>query len=383
MKAVHFGAGNIGRGFVGLLLHEAGYEVVFADVNGELIDALAAADSYRVHEVGEVSHERVVDNFRAINSATEVDALVAEIASADVVTTAVGPRILKFVAPVIAAGLQARPADAAPLAVMACENAIGATDLLAAEVMAVLPEETREELAERAVFANTAVDRIVPAQDPDAGIDVTVETFSEWVVERTPFAGAEPNIPGAHFVDELGPYIERKLFTVNTGHATIAYVGYLAGARTISEAVAIPEVRAAAEAALAETSEALVAKHGLEPAELAEYRATILERFANPYLVDEVTRVGREPLRKLSRNERFIGPASDYAAATGEVPTALLEAIGAALRFDVPEDSQSVELQDLLRKASAEDIVTEITAVTPSEPLYAPLVETVRAAQRG
>ncbi|MFI5060658.1 MAG: mannitol-1-phosphate 5-dehydrogenase, partial [Actinomycetales bacterium] len=285
MKAVHFGAGNIGRGFVGLLLHEAGYEVVFADVNGELIDALAAADSYLVHEVGEVSSNRVVDGFRAINSATEPDALIAEIASAEVVTTAVGPRILKFVAPAIAAGLAARPADAAALAVMACENAIGATDLLAVEVLGALPEATRDELAGRAVFANTAVDRIVPAQHPDAGIDVTVEAFYEWVVERTPFGGAEPHIPGVHFVDDLAPYIERKLYTVNTGHATIAYAGFLAGARTISEAIAIPEVRAAAEAALQETSAALVAKHGLEPGELAEYRATILDRFANPYLV--------------------------------------------------------------------------------------------------
>ncbi|MEO7016821.1 MAG: mannitol-1-phosphate 5-dehydrogenase, partial [Leifsonia sp.] len=367
---------------VGLLLHEAGYEVVFADVNGELIDALAAADSYRVHEVGEVSNDRVVDGFRAINSATEQDALIAEIASAEVVTTAVGPRILKFVAPAIAAGLAARPADAAPLAVMACENAIGATDLLAAEVLGALPEATRDELAARAVFANTAVDRIVPAQHPDAGIDVTVEAFYEWVVERTPFGGAEPHIPGVHFVDDLAPYIERKLYTVNTGHATVAYAGFLAGAHTISEAIAIPEVRAAAEAALEETSAALVAKHGLEPGELAEYRATILDRFANPYLVDEVTRVGREPLRKLSRNERFIGPASDFTA-TGGTPNALLAAIGTALRFDYPGDSQSVELRYLLREATPEDIVAEITAVTPAEPLYAPLVEIVRAAQLG
>ena len=69
MKAVHFGAGNIGRGFVGLLLHEAGYEVVFADVNAELIDELAAADSYVVHEVGEGARDHTVTGFRAINSA--------------------------------------------------------------------------------------------------------------------------------------------------------------------------------------------------------------------------------------------------------------------------------------------------------------------------
>lgn len=380
MKAVHFGAGNIGRGFVGLLLHEAGYEVVFADVNADLIGALAAADSYVVHEVGAVSNDHIVSGFRAINSAADADALMAEIATADVVTTAVGPRILRFVAPAIAAGLAARSPELPRLAVMACENAIGATDQLAAEVLAVLPEDSRAEVAGRAVFANTAVDRIVPAQAADAGIDVTVESFYEWVVERTPFEGAEPVIPGAHFVDDLAPYIERKLFTVNTGHATVAYFGAAAGARTISEAIAIPSVRAAAEAALAETSAALVSKHGLDPAELATYRATILGRFANPHLVDEVTRVGREPLRKLGRNDRFIGPASDYAA-TGATPVALLAAIGAALRFDVADDPQSVELQRLLHEKSPADFVAEVTGVTPEEPLYGPLVETVRAAQ--
>lgn len=383
MKAVHFGAGNIGRGFVGLLLHEAGYEVVFADVNAELIDALAAADSYEVHLVGEESETKTVTGFRAINSATDEEALVAEIASADVVTTAVGPRILRFVAPVIARGLAARPDDAPRLAVMACENAIGASDLLAAELMDGLPDDgTREELAAKAVFANTAVDRIVPAQAPDAGIDVTVETFYEWVVDRSPFGGHEPVIPGAHFVDSLGPYIERKLFTVNTGHATVAYTGFLRGATTISEAIGIPEVRDAAEAALRETSAALTAKHGLPEEELAAYRTKILGRFANPYLVDEVTRVGREPIRKLGRNDRFIGPASDYAQYVGGIPEALISAVGAALRFDVPEDTQSLELQRLLDEADASAIVEEVMGVAAGEPLHEPLTRVVAEAQR-
>ncbi|MGN6425861.1 MAG: mannitol-1-phosphate 5-dehydrogenase [Leifsonia sp.] len=382
MKAVHFGAGNIGRGFVGLLLHEAGYEVVFADVNAELIDALAAADSYRVHLVGDESETKTVTGFRAINSASDEEALVAEIATADVVTTAVGPRILRFVAPVIAKGLAARAADAPRLAVMACENAIGATDLLAAELMDGLPDDdAREEIASRAVFANTAVDRIVPAQDPGAGIDVTVETFYEWVVDRSPFAGDVPDIPGAHFADSLGPYIERKLFTVNTGHATVAYTGYLEGVATISEAIALPAVLAAVEAALEETSAALSAKHGLDADELAAYRAKILNRFRNPHLVDEVTRVGREPLRKLGRNDRFIGPASDYAQYVGGVPEGILFAVSAALRFDAANDTQAIELQQLLDEASAEAIVSEVMGVEPGEALFEELVEVVRGAQ--
>src|SRR4029450_11245034 len=128
--AVHFGAGNIGRGFVGLLLHRAGYRVVFADVVDELIDPLNGPPSYRVKEVGLDSSEEVVDDYRAINSRRDEPAVVAQIASADIVTTAVGPTVLKFVAPVIAAGLGRRPEGAAPLAVIASGNPIHATDAL-------------------------------------------------------------------------------------------------------------------------------------------------------------------------------------------------------------------------------------------------------------
>ena len=131
--AVHFGAGNIGRGFVAQFLHESGYEVVFADVSDELIDALQAQPSYRVLEVGEGARALVVDGYRAINSRSHEDDVVAAIADADVVTTAVGARILRFVAPVIARGLAARTRPE-PLVVIACENAIGGTDLLAAEI---------------------------------------------------------------------------------------------------------------------------------------------------------------------------------------------------------------------------------------------------------
>ena len=379
MKAVHFGAGNIGRGFVGLLLHDGGYELVFSDVAASLVDAINATSSYTVHEVGEGGTDRVVTGYRAINSATDPQDVIDEIATADVVTTAVGPTILKFVAPHILAGLALRDPALPPLQVMACENAIGATDLLREEIRAQAGEAW-DAVANRAVFANTAVDRIVPAQAPGAGVDVTVEPFFEWAIERGPFGDNPPHIPGAHFVDDLAPFIERKLFTVNTGHATTAYFGAQAGIEKISDALADPAIAAKVAATLEETSALLEAVHGLDAADLAAYRATILRRFANPALPDTVGRVGRQPLRKLSRHERFVGPAA-AAAERGLATSALVAAMAAALEFDEPEDEQSVELQRRLREEDAATFTTGVTGLEPAHPLFAAVEAVVRARQ--
>jgi mannitol-1-phosphate 5-dehydrogenase len=340
VKAVHFGAGNIGRGFVGLLLHDAGYEVVFADVNAELIDALDASEGYTVHEVGAGAVDRTVDGYRAVNSAT----------------------------------------DAPPLAIMACENAINATDLLHDEIASLSSPEEWPALAARAVFANTAVDRIVPAQAVDAGLDVTVETFFEWAIERGPFGDESPEIPGAHFVSDLAPYIERKLFTVNTGHAATAYFGFLAGHERISDALADPAVASAVERVLEETSRLIVDKHDFTEEEQAGYRAKILERFRNPELPDTVERVGRQPLRKLGRHERFVGPAAELAE-RGETVDGLLAAVGAALRFDLPVDPQSVEMHELLATREPAAFVHEVTGIAAGHPLEAGLVTAVAEAR--
>jgi len=368
--AVHFGAGNIGRGFVGLILHRAGYQVVFADVVEELIDALNATPSYRVRKVGLESGEEVVDNYRAVNSRHDELAAVAEIAAADIVTTAVGPTVLKFVAPPIAAGLRQRAGGAAPLAVMACENAINATDVLAGHIRSAVPEAEWPAVAAKAVFANTAVDRIVPAQAADAGLDVTVETYFEWAIERPPFGGDEPSIPDATWVDNLAPYIERKLFTVNTGHATTAYHGFARGIRKLSDALADDAVRSAVEGVLGETKRLLVAKHHFSDEAQQAYVDKILQRFANPYLPDTVDRVGRQPLRKLSRHERLIGPAAELAE-RGVRPQHLVATVDAALSFDVPDDPESVELQRLLRTLPAAEATERICGLTPADPLYA------------
>ena len=378
MTAVHFGAGNIGRGFIGLLLHDAGHDLIFVDVNAPLIQALQAAESYRVIEIGPGGREHLVTGFTAIDSAAERDAAVAAVAAADIATTAVGPTVLRFIAPVIADALRARSVDAAPLVVMACENALQATDLLRAEIETALADDPAA--LSRAIFANTAVDRIVPTADPADGLDVRVEPFSEWAIEVGPFGDAVPSIPGAHFVDDLAPSIERKLFTVNTGHATCAYFGRAAGHEFVHEAVADPAVRESVEAALKETSALLVARHGFAVEVQDSYRETALSRFANAALADPVTRVGRQPLRKLSRHERFLSPATALAE-LGTEPVALLAAIGAALTFQVDDDPEAIDLSARLAAESAESIVAGVMGVEPEHPLHASLVATVAAAQ--
>ena len=363
--AVHFGAGNIGRGFVAQFLHASGYEVVFADVSDDLIGALQAQPSYQVIEVGENATSHVVDGYRAINSRSNEAEVIAEIAAADVVTTAVGARILQFVAPVIAQGLAART-NPEPLIVIACENAINGTDLLAAEVR-------KHGAADNAIFANCAIDRIVPEQD--GGLDVTIESFFEWVVDRTPFNGATPDIVGVTWVDDLEPFIERKLFTVNTAHAAAAYHGIDRGWVSIREALATPELQAEVRAVLAETKALLVAKHGFTDDEQQQYIEKTLVRISNPHLPDTCERVGRNPLRKLSRDERFIGPAAQLAE-RGLPAWDLLNAVGAALRFDVPDDAESVELQGLLASgAPAAELAVTITGLEPQHPLFPHVVE--------
>lgn len=380
-KAVHFGAGNIGRGFVGVILNEAGYELVFSDVAAPLIDALNTEESYTVHEVGADPKDITITNFRGINSAENPDALAEEIATADVVTTAVGPTVLKFVAVNIAQGLQKRAELGTPgkVAVMACENAINATDGLA--------EEVRKHYAaadEQAIFANTAVDRIVPNQAPGQGLDVTVENYYEWAVETGPFGDDVPAINGATWVEDLAPYITRKLFTVNTGHATLAYFGAQAGISKISDALANDEICAKVEATLAETKDLIVRRFGFEPEVQQTYIEKILSRFANKDLPDTTDRVGRSPLRKISRNERFIGPAADLAE-LGRPTDALLATVAALLEFDVAEDPEAVSLQQTLAELKAgeadlDTVTAQLTGLDAEHPLYAG-VRTVIAAR--
>jgi mannitol-1-phosphate 5-dehydrogenase len=382
--AVHFGAGNIGRGFVACFLHNSGYDVIFADVVDSLIDTINATPSYKVIEVGsEGTTEKTITNYRAINSKTHEADLIEAIRTADVVTCSVGPRILKFIAPVIAKGIELRE-NGNPLHVIACENAIGATDTLAEFIKAPnnTPAHRLEDHHERARYANSAIDRIVPAQPEGAGLDVTLEKFFEWVVDRTPFQDIGiPDIDGINWVDHLEPFIERKLFTVNTGHATAAYHGYNRRKRTVYDALQDREIMKEVRGALMETKSLIVSKHEIDEEAQTAYLNKIIKRIGNPHLEDAVERVGRAPLRKLSRKQRFIGPAAELAENDQPIPY-LLDAIEMAFRFqDVEGDEESAELAKIMAEHGAEDVVKQVCGIQEREKIYPQLVNIVKRVQ--
>ena len=154
-------------------------------------------------------------------------------------------------------------------------------------------------------FPDCSVDRIVPPVKSENPIDVVVERFFEWNVERAAFNGAVPEIPGMNPADNLIAYIERKLFTLNTGHAITAYLGRMKGYMTICQSISDEQIHAVVSRHARERA-GLVARYGFDrDAHFALYRQDH-RPLTNPYLCDDVIpRAGREPLRKLSAGDRL------------------------------------------------------------------------------
>lgn len=367
-KAIQFGAGNIGRGFIGAVLSQAGYQVTFADVVASLIDQINERKEYTVRVTDTNSYDIRISNIKGVLSGSDV--AVAEVVDADIITTAVGIRILKFVAPTIAKGLKARM-DAGvekPLNIMCCENGLKATSQLKELVFDLIDEPVREWTETHVGFPDTAVDRIVPPVHCEVPLDVAVEEFFEWDAERSDFVGGVPDIPGMVPVDNLLAYVERKLFTLNTGHATLAYLGKLKGYETIGQSIADEGIREIVRQAMQQSGEGLIRKFGFDRTKHYEYIESILVRFQNPYLQDDCNRVGREPLRKLSANDRLVLPmltAREY----GLPYDKLLVSIAACLHFYNPDDVQSLEMRRSLEEIGIEGTLVKYSGIPEGDPV--------------
>jgi len=376
MQVLHFGAGNIGRGFIGKLLADAGIKVTFADVNQAIVDDLNARNQYPVNVVGECTTTEVVIGVDAVNSQSAD--VIDKITKIDLITTAVGPQILPRIADAVAKGLIARFGcnNSQPLNIIACENMVRGTSQFKAHILNVLPEKYHDWVHQYVGFVDSAVDRIVPPTTSKTGdiLEVTVETFSEWIVDETQFKGPVPIISGMEPTNNLMAFVERKLFTLNTGHAITAYLGHYYGLTTIRDAILDERIRLIARGAMEESGLVLINRYQFDDVKHIAYIEKILTRFENPYLHDDTARVGRQPLRKLSPADRLVKPllgTFEYQLSN----TNLLIGIAAALNYRNQDDEQAIELADIIAKQGIDSAFSQISTIEIDNPVITKIAE--------
>lgn len=362
MKAVHFGAGNIGRGFIGEILYHNQFSITFVDVNQTIINELKTRGSYEIGLADE-SQERIkIDGVTGLNNQEEPQAVIEQIVEADLVTTAIGPNILPFIAELVADGINEREKRGIvrPLDVIACENMIGGSSFFKSEIEKYVIN--KDYLEQFIGFPDAAVDRIVPEQHHEDPLFVEVEPFSEWVINKEQVKNKAIELEGVLYVENLQPYIERKLFSVNTGHATVAYTGALLGYQTIDEAMKDALVLAQLKSVLSETGELLIRKWGFNREEHNLYIEKIITRFKNPYISDGISRVARTPIRKLGYDERFIRPIRE-ANELGIEVNHLIAMVGMIFNYYDEQDTESHKLSDKLAKENVNQVIKEVTGI--------------------
>lgn len=316
MKAIMYGAGSIGRGFIGALFSSLGYEVVFIDVNDWLVDTMNTEGTYPQIIMKEQKEIHWIKNIRAVNG-KDLDAVRDEIADADILATAVGASVLEKVAPVIAQGLIKRwdkdPENAIDLLI--CENLMDADVLLRKWLLAALPESYHLIMEQRLGLVETSIGRMVPPPNPEEDqeehhpLAVRVEAYDFLPVDKSAFKNPIPKYKKIVPYEPFHFYLERKLYIHNMAHVTTAFLGKILGVTYIDEAAKNIYIRKIVQGCMTESAMALERKYNVDYADLQFHIDDLLYRFQNPYLKDTVERVAREPIRKLGSADRLVGAA--------------------------------------------------------------------------
>lgn len=332
MKAVMYGGGNIGRGFIGALLANSGYEVAFVDVVDDVINTLNREHTYPIRIIKGDSHEDIdVTNVSAVDGKDPV-AVAEAIAGADIMATAVGVNILKFIIPNIVEGLRLRKErNLPPFNIIICENLNDANKIIEGMIKERLNDEEIAWFDENIGLVEAAIGRMVPVQTEEMKdgnpLRVCVESYGYLPVDKDAFKGEIPEIKNMVPFAPFDFFIKRKLFLHNMGHAITAYLGDLLGIEYIYEAIDNDDVYVIVKGAMEESARALSKKYDVPLEDILLHRTNLLDRFTNAALRDTCNRVGREPARKLSPKDRLIG-SSSLAFEMGVTPAYI--AIGAA-----------------------------------------------------
>ncbi|CAL4326621.1 mannitol-1-phosphate 5-dehydrogenase [Buchnera aphidicola] len=377
MKALHFGAGNIGRGFIGKTLLESGFNVVFSDIDQSLIDFINKDQGYFVRIIGKNKDKTVrIENVSAIHANNPK--IIEMITSVNLITTAVGPFALDKIALIITHGiiLKIKIKSTQPLNIIACENKIKASSFLRKAVLEQLPSKYYDYLNQYVGFVDCSIDTIIPIiHDNKNFSSLIVEDFKEWIVNMNQFKGIIPKIIDMQLSNNLNAFIERKLFTLNTGHAIAAYLGLIKKYKTIKDAMLDKKISHIVRCAMIESGEVLVKRYNFNKKDHLSYIDNILIRFENPFISDTLERIGRNPLQKLGKNERLIKPllgSIEY----GLPYTNLAKGIAAAFHYKNKNDFESMKISSLIKKQGIKNSLVEICNLSiDSKELYSIFLE--------
>ena len=349
-KFIMYGAGNIGRGFIGQVFSDAGYRVGFVDINKEVIERLNLDGEYPVNVVtsGE-NTELTVKNVYGIDGA-DLEKVSDEIASCELMATAIGVNVLKFIAKPIAEGIKKRAASgAAPLNIIICENLIGADEYLRGLIEKEIPELT-DYIRMNVGFIEVSIGRMVPVMTEEKKkgnpLRVYVEPYNILPVDKAAFKGEMVNdVPNLYPFSPFNLFIQRKLFMHNMSHAICAYLGFLRDYTYIYESVSDFDIKYVAYKALTAMAVAVSEENSTDIKMLLDHADNLLYRFTNTALADTVARVGKDTKRKLGGNDRLIG-ALKLAEKHGVDAGYICIGVAAGMLFNPEGDDSSAELSE-------------------------------------
>jgi len=366
-NAVMYGAGNIGRGFIGALLSQAGYRVSFVDVAKPVVEALQSNGKYPVRYVSSEGNRDVwVENVTAIDG-NNVDEVASAIAGCDLMATAVGARILKFIVPNIVAGLRRRWAmGGGCLNIIICENLMDANQVLEGMIKELLTPDECAVFDATVGLVEASIGRMVPVQTEQMkdgeSLRVCVEEYGFLPVDKAAFKGEIPSITALVPAAPFDFYIKRKLFLHNMGHAICAYLGSFNGRKYIYQAIDDPDILYIVQNAMLDSANALSLKYGVPMNDILPHVRDLLRRFTNQALGDTCQRVGGDPARKLGREDRLVG-AGKLCLEMGIHPVfTALGAAGAIYRFQAENSLEQTLSQ-------AQQTLAQLSGLTQEDPL--------------
>jgi mannitol-1-phosphate 5-dehydrogenase len=218
----------------------------------------------------------------------------------------------------------------------------------------------------------TVVMRIVPQapkeyQEKDP-LGVFTNGFPELVADKKGFKGPLPVLPMLRLTDHIEAEEVRKIYTLNMVHATSAYLGLPKRYTYIKEAAADPALRPLLRQALSESAVGLSGEYGFSKDDMEKWTDRMMGLIENPYMWDDLLRLGADSLRKLGPNDRLVG-AAKLSIKHGGKPETIAKAIRMGFLYEnADEDTQHV--RKVYHEKGLKGALTEICGLSPDEPLY-------------